>query len=179
MYYLLRGTAFNLHRVIRYGVHGGSLMIMLRHKDTSAPQHLSVDEFLCEDLVRESHWSKFTSLANQKISRMRDTVRGLVSQGKRVCGFGASAKATVWINACGFTEKDLSFVSDNSAFKPGCTIPGTSIPVIDQSEFRAEHPDYAICFAWNFRNEILETQSKWRERGGKFIIPTPEGIETV
>jgi hypothetical protein len=180
MYYLLRGTAFNLHRIIKYGIHGGSILIMLRHKDSGVRQHLSVDEFLCEDLVKAEHWQQFSLLANQKISRMRDMVKGLVhSEKKRVCGFGASAKATVWINACGFTEKDLAFVSDNSAFKPGCTIAGTSIPVIEQSEFRAEHPDYACLWAWNFKTEILENQKVWRERGGKFIIPTPDGIEIV
>jgi hypothetical protein len=166
MYYLLRGTAFNLHRIIKYGIHGGSILIMLRHKDSGVRQHLSVDEFLCEDLVKAEHWQQFSLLANQKISRMRDMVKGLVhSEKKRVCGFGASAKA--------------AFVSDNSAFKPGCTIAGTSIPVIEQSEFRAEHPDYACLWAWNFKTEILENQKVWRERGGKFIIPTPDGIEIV
>jgi novobiocin biosynthesis protein NovU/D-mycarose 3-C-methyltransferase len=179
IYALLLPTPFKLQRIIRYGIHGGSLLIMLRHKSSGAAEHLSVDEFMGEDLVTKKHWSKFEVQAFQKINRMRDIVRGLIADGKRVCGFGASAKATVWINACGFTEKDLLFVSDNSPLKPGCYIPGTFIPVIAQDEFLSEHPDYAIMFAWNFKTEILESQKKWRQRGGKFLIPTVDGVEVV
>jgi hypothetical protein len=179
MYYLLRGTPFNIHRIIKYGIHGGSLLIMLRHKDSMIQRHLSVDEYLLEDLVTPQHWQKFNSLANQKISRMREMVRSLVGDGKRVCGFGASAKTSVWLNATGLTEQDILFVSDNSPLKPGTLVPGTMIPVISQDEFLSEHPDYAFVGAWNFRNEILETQSKWRQRGGKFLFPTSDGIEIV
>lgn len=172
IYYLLRGTPFNIHRVIKYGVHGGTLLIMLRHKDSGVQPHLSADEYMAEERVTKEHWERFAIQARQNIDKLRDTVRELNSEKKRVCGFGSSAKATVWINACGFTKKDLLFVSDNSPLKPGTLVPGTDIPVIDQSEFLAEHPDVAVCFAWNYKDEILKMQEKWRERGGKFIWPT-------
>lgn len=172
IYYLLRGSPFNIHRVIRYGVHGGSLLIMLRHKDSKIEPHLSADEYLSEDAVTVQHWEKFRAQVALNTGKLRDVIRDANKAGKRVCGFGASAKATVWINALGLTKKDLLFVSDNSPFKPGCLVPGTDIPVIDQDDFLSEHPDIAVCFAWNFKEEILKTQQKWRDRGGKFIFPT-------
>jgi novobiocin biosynthesis protein NovU/D-mycarose 3-C-methyltransferase len=179
IYALLLPTPFNLHRVIRYGIHGGSLLIMLRHKDSKIQQHLSVDEFMGEDLVTEKHWAAFRDRAHMKINKMRDLVRGLVDDKKRVCGFGASAKMSVWLNAAGLTQKDILFVSDNSPFKPGTIVPGTSIPVIDQGEFLSEHPDYAFVGAWNYKSEILDSMKKWRERGGRFIFPTVDGVEVV
>lgn len=169
--YLLRGTPFQIHRVSHYSIHGGALLIMLRHKDSKIEPHLSADEYLAEDAVTVEHWRKFSDEAHTNIDKLRKLVREHVSAGKRVCGFGASAKGTVWTHACGFNEKDLLFVSDNSPFKPGCLVPGTKIPVIEQDEFLSEHPDIAVCWAWNFKTEIMEKQKKWRDRGGKFIFP--------
>lgn len=177
--WLLRPTPFVVHRTIRYGVHGGSLLVMIRHKDSGVPPHLSADEFIIDEQVSPKLVKSFQDISRTKISRMRDCVHGLVADKKRVCGFGASAKGTVWIHACQFTEKDLLFVSDNSPLKPGCLVPGTNIPVIKQDEFLSEHPDYAVCFVWNYKSEILETQKKWRDRGGKFIFPTVDDVEIV
>lgn len=168
----LRPTPFDVHRVIRYGIHGGSLLIMLRHKDAKIHPHLSADEYIAEEHVSLEHWQRFSIAAENRIQEVRDMVRAERKNGKRICGFGASAKGTVWINACGFDQGDLLFVSDNSPLKPGTLVPGTRIPVIDQSEFLSEHPDSAVCFAWNFRDEIVKSQKKWIDRGGKFIWPT-------
>jgi novobiocin biosynthesis protein NovU/D-mycarose 3-C-methyltransferase len=169
--HLLKESPFHVHRVIRYGIHGGTLLIMLRHKDSGIERHLSADEYLAEDVVTVEHWEKFSHEAHRNIIKLGTLVRDHVSNGKRVCGFGASAKATVWISACGFTEKDLLFVSDNSPLKPGTLIPGKTIPVIAQDEFLSEHPDYAVMFCWNYKSEVMESNKKWRDRGGKFIVP--------
>lgn len=176
---LLKGTQFHVHRVQHYAIHGGALLIMLRHNNSTVTPHLSADEYLSEEQVTVKQWQHFGVMARQKISRMREAVLEAKEQGNIVCGFGASAKASVWISACDFTDKDIRFVFDNSPLKPGRLMPGTEIPIVHQDEMLSEHPDVAICFAWNYRNEILETQKKWRARGGKFIFPTPDGIEIV
>ena len=35
-------------------------------------------------------------------------------------------------------------------------------------------PDYMLIHAWNFADEIMKHQSKFKEIGRKFIIPVPE-----
>lgn len=169
--HLLKESPFHVHRVIRYGIHGGTLLIMIRRGDCALDRHLSADEYLSEDEVTVEDWRKFSDQAHQNIIKLGTLVRDHAANGKRVCGFGASAKATVWISACGLTEKELLFVSDNSPLKPGTLIPGKTIPVIAQDEFLSEHPDYAVMFCWNYKSEVMESNKKWRDRGGKFIVP--------
>lgn len=171
---LLQKTSFRIHRINRYGIHGGAILLMLRRWDYPYASHLSVDEMLAEEKVPEATWRWFADLAKQKIESLKVLVKDLRSQGKVVSAFGASAKATVLINACGFTTKDIAFVTDNSPYKPGKLIPGTDIPVVEEAEMLAMHPNYSIMTAWNFEAEILAKMEKWRKRGGKFIIPDKE-----
>lgn len=175
---LLKNTSFRIHRINKYGIHGGAILLMLRHRGYVVPQHLSADEMLAEEHVTEQSWLNFADLAKQKIVALKSLVADLRSQDKVVSAFGASAKATVMINACGFDRRDIAFVTDNSPLKPGKLVPGTDIPVVGEDEMLARHPNYSIMTCWNFRSEVIEKMKKWSDRGGKWIIPESK-IEIV
>jgi C-methyltransferase C-terminal domain/Putative zinc binding domain/Methyltransferase domain len=175
--HLLQGSPFHIHRVIHYAIHGGTVLIMLRRNDSRCEP--TVSEYVREDKTTAGEWLGFTIKAHQKIEAMQTAVRSRVREGKTVCGFGASAKASVWIQACGFTNKEISFVTDNSLYKPGCLIPGTDIPVVTQDYLLGRQPDYACLWAWNFRDEILSTQTEWMDKGGRFLIPNSTGVDIV
>jgi hypothetical protein len=121
----------------------------------------------------QEEWSKFSLGAEDKISCLRTMVRELRAAGKRVAGYGASAKSTVWINACGFRRTEIEAVFDCTPEKLYRNIPGTDIPVMHEGAFFVDGPDYAICFAWNFMDEIVAKNQKWLKAGGKFICPHP------
>lgn len=176
---LLKDFPFHIHGVIRYGIHGGALLVMLRHNDSGIIPHLSADEMLADENVTEQDWRQFALNTSKRINHLKVMVHDLRSQGKIVSMFGASAKGSVTVNACEFTKSQISFVTDNSPLKPGRLVPGTDIPVIEEGQMLSEHPDYAVCGAWNYKCEILEKMEKWRSRGGKFIFPTSGGWETV
>jgi hypothetical protein len=169
---LLKGSPFHIHGIMRYGIHGGSVLVMLRNNESREARHLSADEVLNEENISAKDWQDFSIKANSKIEILRQLVFEAKGKGKIVSMFGASAKSTVLINACGFTEKEISFVTDNTPLKPGRMVPASTIPIIDEGQMLSEHPDFSIMSAWNFKVEILEKQEKWRKRGGKFIIPT-------
>lgn len=173
---LLDGSCLQLHRIIRYPIHGGAILLMLRHKDSGIPVHESVAEF--KENIGLDTWKWFAEEARAQIDRMKATVRTLVSQGKRVGSLGASAKSTVWINACGFTRKDIAFIADNTPQKHWTFSPGTDIPVTDEGAILRELPDYVVLWAWNYRREILDKFRYARSKGVKFIIPVPK-VEIV
>jgi novobiocin biosynthesis protein NovU/D-mycarose 3-C-methyltransferase len=172
---LLIGTPFHFHRVVHYAIHGGTVLVLIRHNDSGIEP--TVSEYVREDKTTMDDWLAFKSKSAQKVEAMECAVRSRVQEGKLVCGFGASAKASVWIQACGFMRKDIAFVTDNSPLKPGCVMPGTDIPVVPQDDLMKRMPDYAVLFAWNFRDECIANQKPWMDAGGRFIIPTATGVE--
>lgn len=171
--FLLKDSCLRIHKVIRYPIHGGAIMLMLRRKDSEVTSGKGeMDNFTTED------WADFRMEAEDQIGRLKATVKTLLAQGKRIAGLGASAKSTVWVNACGFTRKEISFIADNTPQKQWTVSPGTDIPISDEGDILRDLPDYVIMWAWNYRDEILEKFSPAREQGVKFIVPVPK-IEIV
>lgn len=170
MYNLLKGSSFYLDGITRYPIHGGTMLFKLRHhehKSKNDSVKIGLDDITFED------WKTFSDEAFCQINRLKRTVDVARGTGKTVAALGASAKSTVWINACGFTKNDIAFIADNTPQKQLTFSPGTDIPILDEGAILRELPDYVILFAWNFREEILEKFSLARSKGVKFIVPVP------
>ena len=179
---LLNGGPFHLRKIVHYPIHGGAIMLIIERRSTGHDVDPSVNEHLGSEAITTDTWKEFGERADEMISDLRLCVKTIIAQGKRVVGYGASAKSSVWINACGFTKREISAVYDGTPEKWYRTVPGTNIPVVHEGGFYVDNPDYAICFAWNFLPEVLSKQSKWVEGGGHFIVPVPKlrviGVDT-
>ena len=59
-----------------------------------------------------------------------------------------------------------------SSLKLGKYMPGTLIPVVDESRIFEDKPEYALILSWHIAEELMP---KLRTMGytGKFIIPLP------
>lgn len=171
---LLKDTKFYLSKVVKYQIHGGAIALMLRHVE----HETSIDQLdkavrtslQCGEKNLEERWKGLALDVGSMISQLSRIVAS--KKGKSICGFGASAKATVWLNACGFTSKDIAFVCDSTEQKQGKFVPGTDIPVVAESELMKA--DYSICFSWNFLPEIRAKFKAFEDKGGRWILPVPE-----
>lgn len=169
----LNGSPWKLHRVARFEIHGGAILLMLRRTDYEQAPHASAQEYLDSEEITLEKWRAFSIGAENKIAEVGALVSSLATNGKKVVGYGASAKSTVWINACRFTRREISFITDTTPLKLYRNSPGNDIPIVDEGALTRELPDYAICFAWNFFPEIYEKEKLFREKGGKWIVPHP------
>lgn len=183
---LLANTNWHIHRVNRYTIHGGAVLVMLRHDDyTDGLSHASVDEMIkseTEETTGRKAWSDFNTKARLSIDDLRSCVMDLAAQGKSIGMFGASAKSTVWLNACGIASEEwIDFITDTTPEKIGRLSPGTNIPIVSETELMNRKPDYMILTAWNFREECLAKLKPYIKSGGKVIIPVPalEIVEEV
>ena len=71
--------------------------------------------------------SEYLSVAVR--SELPALLRKLKAEGKRIIGYGASAKGNTLLNTCGISTKELDYIIDNTPFKQGKIAPGSWIPV--------------------------------------------------
>lgn len=171
---LLNETPFHLHRVCHYPIHGGTVLLMIRRNDCSQTPSSTVEKYLEKECVSLEFWRNFSTESHRRINELGQTVRDLVSQGRRVCGYGASAKSTVWITAAKLTRKEIQFICDCTREKVYCLSPGDSIPIVHEGMHVQDCIDYAIMFAWNYAQELIDREKQFKDLGGKWIIPIPE-----
>ena len=175
---LVTGTAFQLHRVEHYPIHGGSILLQLRRRGNPEAVHGSVGEFIEKErrlkIDRLESWNPFISQVKAIWETLPALIRGLRAEGKRVIGYGASAKGNTLLNTSGVTSQDLDYIIDNTPFKQGRLAPGSKIPVAPPGRLLEDQPDYALLLAWNFAEEIINRETEYQKRGGRFIIPIPE-----
>jgi hypothetical protein len=111
----------------------------------------------------------FDGLA-QDAEQSRETIRSVVGG---LPGIGATARATTIINFCDLDHEDVPYVCEVAGSdKIGHYIPGTRIPVVDESRLFEEQPPRAMLFSWHLADVIVP---KLRERGyrGEILVPLP------
>jgi hypothetical protein len=111
----------------------------------------------------------FDGLA-QDAEQAREAIRSVVGG---LPGIGATARATTIINFCDLDHEDVPYVCEVAGSdKIGHYIPGTRIPVVDESRLFEEQPPRAMLFSWHLADVIVP---KLRERGyrGEILVPLP------
>jgi novobiocin biosynthesis protein NovU/D-mycarose 3-C-methyltransferase len=175
---LVKDSALMLSRVDHYPIHGGSILFHLRHRASKVKPHASVAQALEKEkqlrLAEPVAWAAFGQRVKHIRTELPALLRRLKAQGKRIIGYGASAKGNTLLNTCGITTKELDYIIDNTPFKQNKIAPGSWLPVRPPEVLLKDQPDYALLLAWNFAPEIIRRETEFQKRGGRFIVPIPE-----
>ena len=175
---LVKDSPFALSRIDHYQIHGGSILFHLRHRSSKVAIHESVAKALEVErlmkLAEPTTWRKFTERVDRVRTQLPILLRRLKSQGKRIIGYGASAKGNTLLNTCGLGTKELDYIIDNTPFKQDKVAPGSWLPIRPPEALLKEQPDFALLLAWNFAPEIVGRETEYQKRGGRFIVPIPE-----
>jgi SAM-dependent methyltransferase len=106
--------------------------------------------------------------AAQKLHR---TLGDLKRQGRSIAGYGAAAKGLTILKCSGIGRETIDYFVDDSPAKQGWYTPVDHIPIISREEAERRLPDYFLILAPNYADVIIAKEDRYRERGGKFIVP--------
>lgn len=151
-------------------VHGGELRMYVGHKDTYAATP-SVAHWLMKERDLDKLLETLKGNIETSKKMLIDILQKVKSDGKKICGFGASSKGVIVTNYCGIGPDLIPYITDNTPIKQGKFYPGVHIPIVPQEQFK--NVDYAALFAWNHFKEIDASQVEFRNRGGKWITHVP------
>ncbi|MGW8970487.1 methyltransferase domain-containing protein [Streptomyces platensis] len=164
--------------VQRLSVHGGSIIVFVGRDDGPWQVHPRVHELrkLEADVgfYEDGTYERLAESAETIRTSLAELVRKLVSDGKRVAGYGAPAKGNTMLCVSELGANEIEFVTDTTAQKHGRVLPGSHVPVRTPEYGKANPPDYYLLLAWNYADEIIEKERAFLEAGGRFIVPVPE-----
>ncbi|TXK36478.1 class I SAM-dependent methyltransferase [Pontibacter qinzhouensis] len=160
--------------------HGGSLRIFVKHqKDDSKSISDRVQALLQKEeeagITTEEYYLNFQERVDQVKYGFLNFLIEQKRAGKKVIGYGAAAKGNTLLNYAGIKGRDLlQFVVDAAPSKQNKFLPGSHIPVYDESKIAEYYPDYIIILPWNLKNEVMEQLEYVREWGCQFVTCVPD-----
>ena len=176
---LLKKVGLEIFRVEKIKVHGGSNRVYARKmalKSRPSPEFSVYQAFAKEQKMGLDKFSTYQNFA-ENVRTNRDELVRLLTQlkaaGKKVIGYGATAKSVIITNFCGIGPDLISYISDTTPHKWDTYSPGMHIPVIPAPKQIASDVDFAFLGAWNFQEEIMKNEAAFVARGGEFITHVP------
>jgi SAM-dependent methyltransferase len=162
--------------VERQAIHGGSLRLFLQHAGRRPAAPAVARLRAAEDMAGLTRAGRYAGFSHDVARLCADLVallRRLRGEGRRLAAYGAPAKGTVLLNACGIGTDLLEFTVDRSPHKQGRLVPGARLPIRPVEDLLREMPDVTLLLPWNLAAEILEQQAEYVRKGGTFVLPVP------
>lgn len=174
---LFERFGFQIFDIKKTSVHGGSIRIFVKRnsgKIFSEKVQSFIDREKKLQLNLEETYFEFAKKVEQVKKELLDSLKKLKSDGKKIAGYGAAAKANTLLNYCQIKTDLLDYIVDKNPLKQGLYTPGTHILVVPPEKIKQSKPDYLLILAWNMADEIMNEQKEFQNGGGKFIIPLPK-----
>jgi SAM-dependent methyltransferase len=168
---------FEIFDIKEQTIHGGTLRYFISRKNKKeitqeVSNYLKIENE--KDLYSEEKLNDFANLVKNHRRTLLQLLNDLKKNGNKIVGISAPAKGNTLLNYCKIDSETLDYVTERNPLKIGKFTPGMHIPVYSDEKLLEDQPDYALILAWNFADEIMQNNSKYQEKGGKFIIPTPK-----
>tara|TARA_B100000282_G_C31689283_1_gene470675 strand:- start:17 stop:1219 length:1203 start_codon:yes stop_codon:yes gene_type:complete len=154
--------------------HGGSLRYYIKRKSNNKLKinnkvKRQFHEELKFKLNKYSTYIKFGKKVESSKKDLKKIFFDIKKRGKKIIGYGATAKASTVLNYCNINDETIDFFLDTTPDKVNKFMPGTHIFIKPYDKKILGSIDYAFLGAWNFKNEIFKKEKIFLKKGGKFI----------
>lgn len=173
--YLLEMHGLEVYHAKKIPTHGGSIRVYSARKGVHQVKP-TVEALLKEEQQTGLNTEKLKSFRQRAVVsklELYSLLQAIKKAGHRIYGIGAPSRASTLINYVGLDDGILDCVLEvKGSYKVGKYMPGTIIPVLEESRLFSDQPEYAMLLSWHIADEIIV---KLREKGyrGKFIVPLP------
>ena len=159
--------------------HGGSLRVFAQRSDTGGRPKTERLASLLEGerqagVLTEDFYAGFQTKADKVKDDFVAFLIDAKRAGKSVVAYGAAAKGNTLMNYAGIRPDLISYVVDLNPAKQGKFMPGSRIPIVDETRIRETRPDYVVILPRNLREEVIGQLEYIREWGGGFVTAVPE-----
>jgi len=156
-------------------ISGGSIIVYAKKK--SAEERFPVKNYREEEARSGKNelesWQGFAERSFEHREKLLSMINDVLSSGKTLIGYGASARSSTMLNFCKINANLISVIADKNPLKQGKFTAGTRIPITSPEEAMKKRPEYILLLAWNFSDEIIKYLKKEFDYGGAFIVPLP------
>jgi hypothetical protein len=173
--YLLSAHGLEVFHAKRIPTHGGSIRVYAARVGDYAVRS-SVTAILNQEKASGLSAAKLEEF-KQRVVVSKLQLYGLLldikKRGGRIYGIGAPSRASTLINYVGLDDGILECVLEvKGSRKIGKYMPGTLIPVVQESPLFQDQPEYALLLSWHIADELIPKLAQKGYRG-KFIVPLP------
>lgn len=160
----------------RIPTHGGSIRVYASHRGVY-PKQDSVASLLKEEGLPgldEEKLSEFKKKVIVSKLELHSLLLNIKRTLKHIYAIGAPSRASTLINYVGIDNGILDCVLEVAgSHKIGKYMPGTLIPVVEESRLFNDQPEYALLLSWHIADELMP---KLKQKGfkGDFIVPLPK-----
>jgi len=173
--YLLERHGLEVFHAKQIPTHGGSIRVYAVRKGMY-PIKETVKKII-EKEQKELSKEKLLEFA-EKVMLSKLALHAMLSEIKkkrqRVYGISAPSRASTLVNYVGLDDGIIDCVLEiKGSHKIGKYMPGTLIPVLEESKLYGDQPEYALLLSWHIAEELIP---KIKAKGfkGKFIVPLPK-----
>jgi 2-polyprenyl-3-methyl-5-hydroxy-6-metoxy-1,4-benzoquinol methylase len=143
--------------VVKTPIHGTSYIFII---SADKKQYARVNNLIgmenFADLYDKITYVDYAQNCIDMVEKFKEKVEYWRSQGYKVVGYGAAAKANTFLN---FSKVPFDMIIDDNPLKQGLYTPGSSIGIVGSDVLKTFTEDDKILFvplAWNFFKEIRE-----------------------
>ena len=169
---LVEQTGLCIENIKQTSIHGGSIRFFLTRGESHCE---TVDKLIEKErevgLLDKKEYVDFSLKVERNKLELMDMVNDLKSAGKKVIGYGASAKGNTMLNYFGL---DLDYIVDDNELKWGYLTPGRNIQIRPTTDLKNEEELYIVILAWNFFAEIKKRIEDTTGKVHHYIRYVPE-----
>ncbi len=173
--YLFDMHGLTITHVKRIPTHGGSIRVYATRSKKLKVRAIVANILDREKAFHESpEWNSFRNHVVGSKLKLLSLLSRIKKNEHRIFGISAPSRASTLISYTGIDDGILDAVVEvKGSHKIGKYIPGTRIPILEESELFVKQPEYALLLSWHIAKELVP---KLRDKGfrGKFIIPLPK-----